>query len=162
MESDEQKIHERLAVGEVEVLRLVAAAAPLPKILDALVWLIETSSDGTLGSVFLVDAQGRLRTGAAPGLPAEYARAIDGQPIGPVAGSCGTAAYRREPVIAEDIATDPLWEPYRALALAHGLRACWSVPVLGEGDAVLGTFALYDRQPRRPTPSQLALAQHAR
>jgi PAS domain S-box-containing protein len=157
----EKEVRERLAVGEVEVLRLVAAAEPLPKVLDALVALIETRSEGTLGSVLLLDSQGRVRHGAAPGLPPAYVRGIDGQPIGPVAGSCGTAAYRREPVIVEDLATDPLWAPYRELALSFGLRSCWSIPIFGEGGAVLGTFALYDRAPRKPTVELLALAQHA-
>ena len=77
-------------------------------------------------------------------------RAIDGQPIGPSAGSCGTAAYRREPVIVEDIATDPLWDGYREVALAHGLRACWSTPIFDAERHVLGTFALYFR--RRAVP----------
>ena len=154
-------MRERLAVGEVEVLRLVAAAEPLPRVLDALVWLIETSSEGTIGSVLLVDANGRLRHGAAPGLPEAFIKAIDGQTIGPVAGSCGTSAYRRERVIVEDIATDPLWEPYRDFTLQFGLRSCWSVPIFGEGEAVIGTFALYDKVVRSPTPALLALASHA-
>lgn len=84
-------------------------------------------------------------------------RAIDGQAIGPQAGSCGTAAYRREPVIVEDIATDPLWEPYRETALAHGLRACWSTPIFDGRQGVLGTFALYYGTPRSPTSRHLYL-----
>ena len=160
-EAEQHRVRERLAVGEVEVLRLVAAAEPLPKVLDALVYLIETSSEGTIGSVLLVDSHGSMRHGAAPGLPAEYIRGIDGQSIGPVAGSCGTAAYRHETVVVEDIATDPLWAPYRDFALSFGLRSCWSVPIVGQGDEVLGTFALYDKVPRKPTPALLALAYHA-
>jgi PAS domain S-box-containing protein len=161
LNESERRVREKLAVGEVEVLRLVAAAEPLSKILDALVYLIETSSEGTIGSILLVDGNGRVRHGAAPGLPPEYVAGIDGQPIGPQAGSCGTAAYRQETVIVEDIATDPLWEPYREHALKFGLRSCWSVPIFGAGGAVLGTFALYDKAPRKPTPALLALAQHA-
>lgn len=159
--SAEKEVRERLAVGEVEVLRLVAAAEPLPRVLEALVYLIETSSEGTIGSVLLLDGQGRVRHGAAPGLPVDYMRGIDGQPIGPAAGSCGTAAYRRETVVVEDIATDPLWASYRDFALGFGLRSCWSVPIFGEGGAVLGTFALYGKEPRKPTRVLMALAQHA-
>ena len=70
-----------------------------------------------------------VRHGAAPSLNETFIRAIDGQPIGPKAGSCGTAAYRKEPVYVTDIASDPLWEDYRDIALAHGLRACWSTPI---------------------------------
>jgi PAS domain S-box-containing protein len=161
VEESARLVRERLAIGEVEVLRLVAAGEPLAIVLDALVSLIEKSSEGTIGSVLLVDRNGRLRHGAGSRLPRDYVRSIDGEAIGPVAGSCGTAAYRRETVVVEDIATDPLWAPYREAALGFGLRACWSVPVLGEGGAVIGTFALYDTAPRKPTPDLLALAHHA-
>ena len=77
--------------------------------------------------------------------------------IGPSVGSCGTAAYRREPVYVSDIASDPLWAPYAELALSHGLRACWSSPILSSTAEALGTFAMYYRQPRRPTPNDLRI-----
>ena len=80
--------------------------------------------------------------------------AIDGIVIGPCVGSCGTAAYRREPVVVSDIATDPLWADFRDLALGHGLRACWSTPILSSEGRVLGTFAIYYREPRTPTPHE--------
>ena len=101
----------------------------------------------------MLDAKtNRLRHGAAPSLPKTYTQAIDGAAIGPCVGSCGTAAYRAEPVIVSDIATDPLWADYRDLALAHGLRACWSTPIISSAGSVLGTFAIYYREPRSPTP----------
>jgi PAS domain S-box-containing protein len=96
----------------------------------------------------------RLRHGAAPSLPIPYNEAIDGLVIGPSVGSCGTAAYRAEPVIVSDIATDPLWSDFRGLALAHGLQACWSTPILSSARSVLGTFAIYYREPRSPTPQE--------
>ena len=77
------------------------------------------------------------------------------------AGSCGTAAYRRAPVIVEDITTDPLWSDYRDVAAAHGLRACWSHPVFDSKRRVVGTFALYFREPRRPTPEHRRLIESA-
>ena len=98
---------------------------------------------------------------AAPSLPREFTQAVDGEPIGPCAGSCGTAAYRGEPVVVEDIATDPLWEKYRAGALQHGLRACWSTPIFDSRGLVLGTFALYFPAPGRPTPSHTRLIEMA-
>jgi len=82
-------------------------------------------------------------------------RAVDGLAIGPSVGSCGTAAYRREPVYVSDIAGDPLWAPYAEFALSHGLRACWSSPILSSDAEVLGTFAMYYRQPRQPTARDL-------
>src|SRR5258708_1639610 len=109
-----------------------------------------------LASVLLLDADGvHLRHGAAPSLPQAYIQAIDGLPIGPNEGSCGSAASRREPVYVWDIASDPLWAPYAELALSHGLRACWSSPILSSAAEVLGTFAMYYRQPRQPKPRDL-------
>src|SRR5258708_17583305 len=109
-----------------------------------------------LASVLLLDADGvHLRHGAAPSLPQAYIQAIDGLPIGPNEGSCGSAASRREPVFVSDIASDPLWAPYAELALSHGLRACWSSPIFSSHAEVLGTFAMYYRRPRRPAPRDL-------
>ena len=119
------------------------SAAMLHDSLDTLIRLIERVSPGMRGSVLLVDEDGiTLRHGAAPNLPIEYCRAIDGSHIGPAHGSCGTAAYRRERVIVRDIATDALWDRYRALAEPHGLAACWSTPILDADGRVLGTFAM--------------------
>ncbi|HEX5106830.1 MAG TPA: GAF domain-containing protein [Vicinamibacterales bacterium] len=105
-----------------------------------------------LASVLWLDADGvHVRHGAAPSLPESFTTAVDGASIGPRAGSCGTAAYRHEPVIVEDIAADHLWDDYRALASAHGLRSCWSTPIFDRQRNVLGTFALYFREPARPS-----------
>jgi PAS domain-containing protein len=98
-----------------------------------------------------------MRHGAARDLPDTFIRAVDGEPIGPRAGSCGTAAFRCEPVIVEDIATDPLWENYRELALKHDLRASWSTPIFDAQHRVLGTFAMYLRAPGRPDVRHLRL-----
>ena len=106
-------------------------------------------------SILLLDESGRhLRHGAAPRLPRSYCDSIDGSEIGPVAGSCGTAAFTRKPVYVTDIENDPLWADYRDIALKHGLRACWSTPIFN-GDAILGTFAIYHSTPRSPTPAEV-------
>ena len=141
-----------LLQSQNDVLALVARNAPLHQTLDFLLRSIEAQFPGMLASILLLDEDGvHVRHGAAPSLPEAYVRAVDGEPIGPQAGSCGTAAYRGEPVIVEDIATDPLWMDYRELALSHGLRACWSTPIFDGQKRVLGTFALYFRVPMRPT-----------
>jgi signal transduction histidine kinase len=130
--------------------------------LESLVLLMEEELPTMRGSVLLLDEDGvTLRHGAAPHLPGDYCRMIDGARIGPRAGSCGTAAYRREQVVVRDIATDPLWEDYRALALPHGLRACWSTPILDERRAVLGTFAMYYDEPRLPGERELRMTRTA-
>ena len=104
--------------------------APLEQSLDSLLRVVEAQSSGMLGSILLLDADGtHVHHLAAPSLPLEFCRAIDGEAIGEGAGSCGTAMYRREPVIVEDIASDPLWSDYREIALRHGLRAAWSTPI---------------------------------
>ncbi len=129
---------------------MVAKGNSLAEILDSLCRLVEAQPGEVLASILLVDGN-RLRHGGAPSLPKAYTDAINGIMIGPSAGSCGTAAFRGEPVIAEDIATDPLWVDYRALALPHSLRACWSTPVFAPRGEVIATFAMYYREPRRPT-----------
>jgi signal transduction histidine kinase len=118
----------------------------------------EEQSSGMLCSFLLFDEKERvLRHGAAPSLPDAYNRAVDGLAIGPAAGSCGTAAFRREPVVVTDIATDPLWAAYHTTAAEYGLAACWSTPVFGAGGGLLGTFAMYFREPRAPAPEHLKL-----
>ena len=141
------------------VLEMAVANRPLEETLGALIEIVETTSKtGVLGSILILDEDGRhLRHGAAPSLPRKYSAAIDGAEIGPCEGSCGTAAYRGRPVFVSDIEHDPLWEEYKAVALPHGLRACWSTPIIAAGPKVLGTFAMYHREPREPTVRDLAL-----
>lgn len=155
----DRKWSEAVLAGERDVLELLARGTPLDDVLEKLARNIEDlAGDGLRASVLLLDADGlHLRHAAAPSLPEGYRRAIDGLAIGPNAGSCGTAAYRREPVIVTDIASDPLWADYRDLALGFGLRACWSIPILGASGRTLGTFALYYDQPRAPSQEHLKL-----
>jgi diguanylate cyclase (GGDEF)-like protein len=133
-----------------DILEATAQSRSLTAIMDLLCRRVEALDDGIICSVLAVDASGRLRPLAAPKLPAAYSSAIDGLPIGPKTGSCGTAAFRGEPVIVTDIATDPLWEDYRALALPLGLRACWSSPIKSRDGRVIGTFAFYRGTPGGP------------
>src|SRR5258705_7208538 len=154
-ERAERKRAEALLSEEKRLLEMIAKGNPLSTILDALCRLVEELSEGSLASILLLDPDGqRLWHGAAPSLPKSYVDAIDGGFIGAAAGSCGTAAYRKEPVIVSDISQDPLWADYRDLALPHGLQACWSTPVLASDGRVLGTFAIYCRESRSPTPQQ--------
>ena len=155
MDVTEQRRAEILLTGEKRLLEMIARGDSRALILDASCRLFEELSSGSLSSILLLDAKtNRLRHGAAPSLPMNYTEAIDGLVIGPSVGSCGTAAYRAEPVIVSDIDADPLWADYRDLALAHGLRACWSRPILSKDRRVLGTFATYYREPRSPTPRE--------
>ena len=143
------------------VLEMAVADSPLEKTLGR-------AHRDQAGRIDLQDRRPRLdpppgRGRAAPAArrgaePARaYCEAIDGAEIGPCAGSCGTAAFTGRPVFVTDIATDPLWAEYKAVALPHGLRACWSTPIITSGRKVLGTFAMYHREPREPTVRDLAL-----
>src|SRR5215471_12785382 len=154
-ERAERKRAEALLAGEKRLLEMIAQGHALSMILEALCRLVEELSPGSLAAILLLDPDGqRLWHGAAPSLPKSYTDAIDGGCIGPAAGSCGTAAYRKAPIMVADIAQDPLWTDYRDLALLHGLRACWSTPILASDGRVLGTFALYACAPGSPTPHQ--------
>jgi len=155
---EDRKCAERLLAGEKLLLEMIARGNPLAPILDALCRLTEELTHGALSSILLLDAKtGQLRHGAAPSLPAAYSAAIDGALIGPAVGSCGTAAYRGEPVVVADIAIDPLWVDYRDLALAHGLRACSSTPIRSSKGEILGTFATYYREPRSPSAEEQSI-----
>ncbi len=151
----ERKRGEALLAGEKRLLEMVAKGDPLGDILDAICRLVEELCTGSLCSILLLDSSGkRLWQGAGPSIPKPYAEAIDGFVIGPSVGSCGTAAYHAQQVIVSDIATNPLWADFRDVALANSLRACWSTPIISLENRVLGTFAMYYREPRSPAPRQ--------
>jgi signal transduction histidine kinase len=138
-----------IQAGERRALEMLADGEPLADILSVMVRAIEQASVDTIASILLLDETGtKVQHGAAPNLPEAFNAAVDGQPIGPCAGSCGTAMFRREPVIVVDIDGDPLWQDHRSLAREHGLRSCWSFPIFDDDERVLGTFALYHRTPR--------------
>jgi PAS domain S-box-containing protein len=153
---------QELEHGQREVLEAIAKGDPLPGVLTRLVQVIERQAAGMACSIMLLDESGtRVRAGAAPSLPAPFVAAIDGLSIGPHAGSCGAAAYLREPVVAHDIANHPNWDAYKHLALPYGLRACWSSPIFSSRGALLGTFAMYYREPRSPTALELSWVEAA-
>jgi PAS domain S-box-containing protein len=155
----ERKQAEIVIGGQKRALELIVEGAPLALILETLTRTIEDrSAHGGLASVLLLDDDGlHFRHGAAPSLPDSYNRAIDGLALGIAAGACATRGQRRRAVIATDIATDPLWQKHRGLARRHGLRACWSAPILAKDDRVLGAYAIYHRQPRAPDAADLQM-----
>ncbi|RLA89603.1 MAG: hypothetical protein DRG58_04695 [Deltaproteobacteria bacterium] len=158
----DRKRMEKLLAGERQILEMVATGQPLQATLDALTTFIEQLQPGTYCSVLVLDDdRKRLFHRSAPSLPDEYLQAIDGLVIGRQAGSCGTAAYRGKTVIVENIAVDPLWANYRDLARRFALHSCWSVPIFDSTGQVLGTFALYDRQPHQPSEEELQLIETA-
>jgi diguanylate cyclase (GGDEF)-like protein/PAS domain S-box-containing protein len=148
------KMHEEL---QRKVLGAMARELPATEVARILCVEVERIAPEVIASFLGVDANGRLFTLAAPRLPRSVTQRIDGEPIGPCAGSCGTAAWRGEPVAVTNIATDPLWAAYRDLVRPLGLAACWSYPVKGTDGTVLGTFAFYYRDNHGPAAFHQAL-----
>jgi GAF domain-containing protein len=126
--------------------------------LDALCRLAEDVDvdRGSIGSILLLDRKGEhIRAAVGPGLPTSYRAALEGRPLDPKFGPCGAAARFGDQIVCRDIAGDERWaEEYRALASAHGLRACCSTPVRSSEGRVLGTFAIYLNEPAAPTSSK--------
>ncbi|HEX4509037.1 MAG TPA: GAF domain-containing protein, partial [Burkholderiaceae bacterium] len=155
---------EAVAIGALqrEVLEAVALGRPLAETLTLLCLRVEGLAAEAAGAdpaqpplactVLLVRPDGTVDPVAGPSLPPAYVQALRGAPIGPKAGSCGTAAWRRTPVEVVDIATDPLWEDYRALLPVLGMAACWSTPIVSAQGDVVATFALYWHEPRSAPP----------
>ncbi|MCP8884835.1 EAL domain-containing protein [Devosia sp. XJ19-1] len=136
---------------QTEVLEAVARGEQLGEVGAILCRRVESFVPGVTCSILLIDDNGKVRPLAGPSLPPQFSSAVDGLSIGPKAGSCGTAAWRKEPVIVTDIATDPLWEDYKGLALPLGLLASWSSPIRNADGQVIGTFAFYYGTKRGPT-----------
>lgn len=153
-----RKLDDALRTGQGHLLEMVARGAPLRDTLDSLMLLIESQSTGVYCSVLLLDDDGvTIHPGSGPSLPAEYMAALEGFAIGPGAGSCGTAMYRKEAVFVTDIMTDPLWAPYKGLVAPHGFRACWSTPIYLQQEVVLGSFAMYYKEVRSPVAEDMRL-----
>jgi signal transduction histidine kinase len=157
-EITERKLAENYLIDHNNILGNLVAGKPFQEILDALTQKVEKYSDGLLSSILILDRSKKfLHYGSAPSLPAEYLEQTKKVFLGPKEGSCGTAAFLKCTVAVEDISQDPLWEKYRDIALASGLRACWSTPILDFEGNVLGTYAVYYTQPRKPSPTEIEL-----
>jgi signal transduction histidine kinase/CheY-like chemotaxis protein len=154
----ERKRAEQYERFRSHTLEMLAGGRPLQDILDAIVLGMEQLNPATLCSILLMDRERRhLSPGSAPHLPEFYNQAVSSQVIGVGMGSCGTAAFTGERVIAEDIATHPYWAPYTEIAARAGLGSCWSQPILSSSRQVLGTFAIYHARPYAPTDADIAL-----
>jgi diguanylate cyclase (GGDEF)-like protein len=136
------------------ILEMIARGEPLAETARRLCLEAEKLAPGCICSILTVDQAGALHPLAGPSLPAHYSAALDEVIVGPNCGSCGTAAYRGEPVTVVDIETDPLWADYKALALPIGLRACWSSPIFGRNGRVIATFAFYYGARRGPSATE--------
>src|ERR1700733_16249495 len=147
---DQQKLERSSRVIEEErrVLELIAKGCSLREVLNALTAAIERMAPECYCTVLLLDEEGKhLWEGSGGGLPAAYMQGVNGLEIGPEVGACGSAAFRNETTIIEDIANDHRFGAARDFVLSFGLRACWSVPIRDSKQKVLGTFAMYHKRP---------------
>lgn len=157
-----QKQAERLVEFRGKTLEMLVAGTPLATLLEAIVLGVEQLHPDMLCSIVLLDADGaHIKNSIAPSLPETYSTALQGLAIGLGAGSCGTAAFLGERVVVTDIAIHPYWAPYKELAAAAGLAACWSQPIRGASGKVLGTFAIYHRAPNTPSEADIELIEQA-
>jgi PAS domain S-box-containing protein len=148
-----------LLEAQSHVLEMIVRAHPLPGVLDALCHIVESQAGRSVrAAILLADGQ-QLVTGAAPSLPAEYNRALDGLAVAEDLGTCGAAAARGEMVVTPSIAADPGWEKLRHLPLALGLQAAWSMPIVSSRGEVLGTFGTYFPEEREPTAHERRLVE---
>ncbi|AZZ36358.1 hypothetical protein CIK05_05985 [Bdellovibrio sp. qaytius] len=140
-------------------LEMALDGSSMSAVLDVVAKMVEKQAGTDLiASILLLDNEGKhLLHGAAPGLPTEYNQAINGVAIGAEVGSCGSAAYLKKTIVVEDIAIDPRWDKFKELPLKYGLRSCWSTPIYSSGRNLLGTFALYSKQPRKPNSHELEM-----
>lgn len=144
--------------GQNRMYEMLVSESSLSDMLNEIANTVEDISPSHLCSISLIDQCGNhLFQGAGPSLPSHYKEAINRIEIGPVAGACGTAAFTKQTVIVEDIATDPLYRDFRDMALQHGLRSCWSKPIMGKDEQVVGTFSLYSRKISVPTEQEMKL-----
>jgi len=146
----------------LDALKMILTDAPLNDVLHSVALLIEAHSEGLLCTIYLLDEDGlRLRFAAGPKLPDAYRVATDGVYIGPEVGSCGAAAYLRKPVYVADVLTHPHFANFRDLLVQAGLRAVWSSPIISNDGKVLGTFGMYNREVRLPSPAEMQLIDYA-
>src|SRR5216683_99410 len=146
----------------LDALKMMLIGASLNEVLTSITRLIEAHSEGMLCSIFLLDEDGlHLRYGVTANLPQAYRAATDGTCIGPNVGSCGAAAYLRQPVFVSDILSHPNWANFRSVVLQSGLRAAWSTPIMSQDGKVLGTFCMYYREVRHPGTNDIQLIDYA-
>jgi len=145
----------------LDILRLILSGSPLPDLLTIIARLVESQSEGALCTIWLPDDdEKQLRCAAAPSLPG-FSTQMGPTLIGPKGASCGTAAYRKEPVYVTDILEDSLWDDYRDSMSPFGIRSVWSRPLFTNDGKILGTFAILHREVRSPDASEVELIEHA-
>ena len=154
-DNSEQRYQQDLLALELKIFETSSThGIPFSEVVNSLLEGIEAMHPGMYTSVLELLPDNTIQHLAAPTLSQDYLQSVDGLSIGPQAGSCGTAMYRKEPVIVSDISHDHLWEPYREVASRFGLKACWSVPIIDRNGKVMGSFAIYYKEEKLPAENE--------
>ena len=133
----------------------VHGPASLPALLDVFVrTAIEYTGGKAMAAFYVPDAKGTTLHHVI-GMPENYVRRVNGFPIGLQSLACGLAAAIHRPVITADVTKEPQWRPWLTLANEGDYRACWSFPVETATRKIVGTFAIYYKEPCEPTPRDL-------
>ncbi|MCK0131619.1 PAS domain S-box protein [Flavobacteriaceae bacterium F08102] len=144
--------------GVNRIMDMIIQHRPLKQIGREIIHIIEETIPNSMASILLLNYEKMtLEKLAAPNIPIEFSKAIDGVEIGSHIGSCGTSVFFKEAVIVDDIARSPLWTSYRDLASKNKLKSCWSFPIFSSDEEVLGTFAVYAHTSRTPKESEIEL-----
>ena len=149
----EQKKAELFEIRNNKILKMIAKGELARDIYDEIALMYEERHQGMRCSLLELH-DNILMHGGAPSLPKEYCDAVNGLEYGPNVGSCGASTYTGKRVIVEDIATDPKWDKIKHFALPHGLRCCWSEPIINSDGKVLGALGMYCDHPARPNEQQ--------
>lgn len=142
-----------------EILQRVATGLPLTEVYGLVIRYVEGLAPGVVSCIAVADrAQPLLRCVSPPRLRWKtleqfYCPAEQGTPLQDGATTCAASACRKEPVYVKDILNDPHWAPFKETLCSAALHTCWSMPIIGEGDEVLGTFSVYYHS--GPMPSSL-------
>jgi PAS domain S-box-containing protein len=157
---DDRKRTEALLAAEKQLLEMVAGGRPMSDTLEALCRTMESTAGGCYCSIMLIDPTGRHpEYGLAPSLPSGFLTSLIGRPVSEHWGPCAMAVHLNRQVVAADLAAESRWAQYEwySMALAYGIRACWSTPISSAAGKVLGAFAIYFDEPRTPIPLQQSL-----
>lgn len=148
----ERKKAEQLLIQKNKILDLIVLNTPLNKIFERLLLNYESFHPNYFGTLSLMNEDGiHLDLISAPSLPKAYNETVKRIVIGENAGSCGTAAFTKKPIIVSDISKNKLWIDYKDIALKHNLKSCWSLPIISKNNKVLGTFAIYSESINTPS-----------
>ena len=139
-----------LLLGAIrDINKLIVRERDLARLLpEACASLLRTRGYLLVWIGFLDPLSNQVRPRAVAGPRADYLDhiTVSAEDIATGQGPIGTALRTRQAWACQDIATDPRFAPWRALALERGFRAMVSMPML-HGERLFGTINVYADHP---------------